>query len=126
MIRWSVCASPQRNPRTRAQKIASVGELASYVRLYPVFLESCFSCTLSRFQKNLKSQLVLEYCTVISHGHAWFSESMLVLNFLVSWSHGRMLFTSCSSSCGCGDLCTNLPFQKLSGCKLKAVKVKYN
>ena len=39
--------------------------------------------------------------------------------------HGRMLFTRCSSSCGCGDLCTNLPFQKLPGCKLKVVQVKF-
>lgn len=39
MIRWSVCASPQRDPKKRAQRTASVGELASYVvSLYCVFL----------------------------------------------------------------------------------------
>lgn len=51
---------------------------------------------------------------------------LLVYLIVVSWFIGRVLYRTCSSSCGCGDLCTNLPFQKLPGCKLKAVKVKIN
>jgi hypothetical protein len=35
-----------------------------------------------------------------------------------------MLFTSCSASCGCGGLCTNLPFHKRPVCKLKVVKTE--
>ncbi|KAG0578310.1 hypothetical protein KC19_4G013600 [Ceratodon purpureus] len=35
-----------------------------------------------------------------------------------------ILFSTCSGSCGCGDACTNLPFQKLPGCKMKAVKTE--
>ncbi|XP_024374439.1 histone-lysine N-methyltransferase ASHH3 isoform X2 [Physcomitrium patens] len=35
-----------------------------------------------------------------------------------------MLFMTCSSNCGCGDSCTNLPFQKLPGSKMKAVKTE--
>eukprot|EP00249_Psilotum_nudum_P018886 c27003_g1_i1 orf=507-2315(+) len=35
-----------------------------------------------------------------------------------------LLLTSCSASCGCGDSCRNLPFQKRVGRKLQVVKTQ--
>ncbi|GBG86447.1 hypothetical protein CBR_g41442 [Chara braunii] len=36
----------------------------------------------------------------------------------------RMLFTGCSKNCGCGEKCTNLPFHKLKGRKIRPVKTE--
>lgn len=89
--------------------LVSTSILSQWLSLFCLAVLSCIPCLLKRLRFVLSPS---------PPAHA--------PNFCCA-NHVRMLFMTCSSNCGCGDSCTNLPFQKLPGSKMKAVKVKsYN